>query len=51
MNDICILRLWTFKNADHKGRRIECCLGKRYFVTYKLPFTLSIISHLAECDK
>ena len=26
-------------NADHKGRRIECCLGKRYFETYNLPFT------------
>ena len=26
-------------NADHKGRRIECCLGKRYFETDKLPFT------------
>ena len=26
-------------NADLYGRRIECCLGKRYFETYNLPFT------------
>lgn len=26
-------------NADRKGRRIECCLGKRYFETDNLPFT------------